>query len=641
MCDDQCAIYGDCCEDSKLRANISAGSNSFNFSCITTAINGYVYMKASCPISWEDTMDIQENCQTTDPVLNALDVWIFTPVIQNGIVYKNMFCAFCHGVKKFEFWDIGFNCSSKRGHKWPEMLNSLKPNDILHMLKHNETFPGSWEFTSENDTYYCSMYGKFQTDSNNVRYCIPSEMNVCNSSITSLVNCPNDTKYTDLEENLGNTDVNFSLEFSLCFSPQPRINDSFYTSHILNPNIMKVPRCHQIPEDADVFHEICQVSKAEGEQTCFQQSTICLLDRFFHLNDDIMYLNNETIYIKTLDISYPESEYLQMDNSTVYVCGHDIPLTPFQAFLGTLDDWMAEIMLKISMICLLIHLFIFQQLPQMKNLSGKNLASLCATLLVTFFCFDIGPRLNDCQITAIILHYSWLSCFTWSFIMSYDCWRSVYLATKQFQRVSGGHSARFSIYVAISCIIPLLIVGVALYVELSPSEVIGCDKKLGYGKYKQCFISVQYSFITFFVLPVLCILGLNISFVSHTAFMIYFSKRFSEVNPNNSKDFIIYLRLTVIVGTMMSATWTISTLFSLTNYILLRLMFIILKLLNMSQGILIFFAFTFKKRTLEQLLHRYRENPRIVRVLILLFVRDDTHAEAPTCMSSVDITNNE
>lgn len=626
MCEEQCMLYEDCCmKNSKFQINLSASQKKF--ACISTATKEFVYMITTCPSSWNESQDIQKNCHTIKDPLNTLNVWVLTPVTahQSRITYKNMFCAFCNGEKNFNFWKIGVSCAPSNGSHKPESEHLLDPNDILGQMSPNGTYPIVWQSKVEYTAYHCSWSLKLTIDPQ-VEYCIPQSEIIC----TSSNNCSNYTSYEHIDNESSNHKVNISMGSFGCYTPKMNDTELPFMGNILNPHIIEVPHCHQIPRDAVIFHKICETPKpksATGSSICFIDNQRCLINGWYVINVNITFLNNDTIYLKYRDISYPSSQWEALNGTNlVYVCGEYIPRSTFHQIVFVLDDWISEILIKFSIICLLLHLFIFQQLPQMKNFSGKNLAIFCSTLLVAFLCYEIGPKLRDCEITAIILHYSLLSCFTWSLIMSYDCWHTINLATKQLRNAGGERTIRLCIYCIISWLIPALIVSVALYFEVSSPKEIPCNKKIGYGKYKQCFIGQIYGLIMFFILPASCMFLCNICFFILTSFTIYGNQR-SSVNPNSKIDFLMYTRLAL----MMGLTWTMGTLLFVTEYVLVGLMF---SILNMSQGILIFFAFTVKQKILKLLLEKYKNNARISQIL-KIFIHDPV-SEAPTQMTHVE-----
>ncbi|KAK7601659.1 hypothetical protein V9T40_009100 [Parthenolecanium corni] len=633
MCDEKCGLFDDCCKDSNF---IPRQPSKENFSCVETATNGFVYMKTACPSSWNSSTAIRENCESTNPMLLTLDVWITTPVtdLQTNITYRNMFCAFCHQVYEFDFWKLGLTCSPSANE--PSQVPLHLDENILSKLHINDASPDSWIYdTPDNATYHCLYHGKVEEDTY-LRYCVPSVVDSCSPNWLGSPNCSTYTSYAFVDNKVfKNPDClacNNVSKPATCIHPSPKHLNSTLTVNILNKNIMKIPRCHEIPGNASAYEIICPTEKPAIKEIteCSSNSNKCLIDGYFDISSDINFLDNVTIHVKSRDMTFNDSEYLKVNNSFIYVCGHEIPRTVLQQIYDTVDDWVSEILIKLSIVCLVLHLFFFQQLPEMKNLSGKNLAVFCFMLLIALLGFEIGPRLPRCEILAVVLHYSLLSCFTWMLIMSYDCWLSLYRATKKFRAAGGKHSNKFLIYCALSNIVPMAVVSVALYFELSPPSVIPCEHKLGYGKYKQCFIAQKFGFIVFFIIPASIMFFCNVCFFAHTAYMIFLSQR-TTVNPNTRNDFKLYTRLAL----MMGLTWTLGTLLFVTDFILVGLLF---SILNMSQGIFIFFGFTFKQKTLKQLLNKHKNNPKVSSILST-FVQENVSESATVHTQQTQLEN--
>lgn len=637
MCDEKCGLYNDCCRDSNF--NLDQPSKE-NFSCVETATNGFVYMKTSCPLSWNSSKEVQDNCESTDPMLLAFDVWLITPVtdLTTNITYRNMFCAFCHQVYEFDFWKLGLTCSPSQSE--PSLVPLVLDKSILSKLQVNDSFPNSWVYMSpDNATYLCLYHGKV-TEDTYLRYCVPSVVDSCSANWTAPSECSTYTSFTFVDyQAYRNPDCltcNYISQPPTCSRPPAKHSNSTLTVNILNKDIMKIPRCQQIPRNASAHELICPSEKSTEKAAtkvmseCSSSTFQCLIDGYFDIASDIDFLDNVTIYIKSRDMSFNESEYAIVNKTFLYVCGREIPRTLLQQIYDQVDDWVSEILIKLSIICLVLHLIFFQQLPEMKNLSGKNLAFFCLMLLIALLGFEIGPRLPSCQILAVVLHYSLLSCFTWMLIMSYDCWLSLYRATKKFRAAGGKHSNKFLMYCFLSNIVPIVVISVALYFELSPPSVISCEHKLGYGKYKQCFIGQQYGFVVFFVIPASSMFFCNICFFAHTAYMIFLSQR-TTVNPNTRNDFKLYTRLAL----MMGLTWTLGSLLYITNNIIVGLLF---SILNMSQGIFIFFGFTFKQKTLKQLLNKHKDNPKVSSILST-FVQENVSESATVNTQHTQLDN--
>lgn len=69
--------------------------------------------------------------------------------------------------------------------------------------------------------------------------------------------------------------------------------------------------------------------------------------------------------------------------------------------------------LGVSIVFLLLHLLAFALVPELRNLSGKNLASLCLSLLVAYVSFIAGQFMGPedgagCLVTAVLTYYRYV-----------------------------------------------------------------------------------------------------------------------------------------------------------------------------------------------------------------------------------------
>ncbi|XP_033640866.1 uncharacterized protein LOC117301092 [Asterias rubens] len=111
-CDDSCGYFNDCCYDYHSNCNPAPevqeieinGIGIHHYSCVWTpgkgAQQGYEYfgfaLVSICPDSWTNSF-VAESCQNEaddGDVIGSLPVYV-----DNGAVYKNVFCAICHGVQ--------------------------------------------------------------------------------------------------------------------------------------------------------------------------------------------------------------------------------------------------------------------------------------------------------------------------------------------------------------------------------------------------------------------------------------------------------------------------------------------------------------------------------------------------------------
>lgn len=108
-CDDECILFDDCCHDMKRDKLFRKDPGIIRFmSCVDIEViyktikdganNGFM-MVTQCPTN-NTTNDVYKcvNYSQND-----------IPVTDNtGVVYRNIYCAACHGVDNFVFWGISF-----------------------------------------------------------------------------------------------------------------------------------------------------------------------------------------------------------------------------------------------------------------------------------------------------------------------------------------------------------------------------------------------------------------------------------------------------------------------------------------------------------------------------------------------------
>ena len=125
QCDVDCALFNDCCdssfEDLEDECPDSLSDLSSLYRCNSVVTNEQrteiaVYMISECPRGWfeaegDDKVDLYElvstKCQTATNN--------FPPVsdFDTGFVYKNEFCALCHGVRSPVLWLTLYFCSNR------------------------------------------------------------------------------------------------------------------------------------------------------------------------------------------------------------------------------------------------------------------------------------------------------------------------------------------------------------------------------------------------------------------------------------------------------------------------------------------------------------------------------------------------
>ena len=85
---------------------------------------------------------------------------------------------------------------------------------------------------------------------------------------------------------------------------------------------------------------------------------------------------------------------------------------------------MSLVFLAASIFCLCCHLVLFCLVPDLRNLSGKNLASLCVCLLIGYICFVTSPfetpGSGGCRALGIVMYTAFIASFFWMNVMAFD-----------------------------------------------------------------------------------------------------------------------------------------------------------------------------------------------------------------------------
>ncbi|XP_065212340.1 uncharacterized protein LOC135839978 [Planococcus citri] len=111
MCDADCATYGDCCSESKYFNATQQKQNFHNFHC---SYQEDVYMITTCPKNYNN-ITIRNKCEKSTLPLDTDNVKLIIPVtnVNTRITYGNEYCAQCHGVRNYRYWNETRVCSVK------------------------------------------------------------------------------------------------------------------------------------------------------------------------------------------------------------------------------------------------------------------------------------------------------------------------------------------------------------------------------------------------------------------------------------------------------------------------------------------------------------------------------------------------
>lgn len=563
MCDENCSIYDQCCSDAKYRNN-----NRSSFVCVETFFDGNIYMKNACKFAKNDTIS---NLCTDRSINGEKNTFSVIPVTSKStnITYKNLFCALCNGEKKFRFWNVAILPKNQ----------SITIDSFV-----NETFLGDSFFSKDWQRNYTIRTKIPKNFIPKIRYCVPDRIKNCLEDRSEINPDCFDIRIDNLNE--------ISINSQNCFAGN-MIDRNIPTIKARN---IPFDYCKKIPTDNSAYRMLCRknflqqsVNTSDTELTyvdsCFYQTIdgdLCLINSFYY-SDQFKILDEETIYVYELEskFSHPEWFFSSQGNSSVFVCGTEIPLSSTDRWFSYMNTSLSATLISISIFCLILYIVLYNNIRKMRYPFSRVIFCYSLTLLATFVIFLINDWQPSCEIMSAILHYLLLSCFTWLMVASFECWRTVTSPTSM--RNSKEHTwKRFGIYCLVGWVLPLSIVSVAIYFELSPIQSIPCDWKPGYGRLKQCFIAQNLPSYYFFHYPSVIMFLVNIYFFIHISVYVF-------CNSSVHRNFSIFAKLALVTG----LPWTLGTLVVFTKgaYIL-RLIYVIF---NSSQGITIFLVFAYDK----------------------------------------------
>ncbi|XP_066977520.1 uncharacterized protein [Macrobrachium rosenbergii] len=309
-------------------------------------------------------------------------------------------------------------------------------------------------------------------------------------------------------------------------------------------------------------------------------------EKFFLPTEEYIVGENGTVEVEKYKRTYEPNEY-ELSEGGILVCIIRTETEKFSSIMG----WVTLGGLGLSCVCLMLHLIAFLIVPELRNLSGKNLSSLCLVLLGAFSTFILStfgePGGKECFILAIFMYYFFLSSFFWVNIMAFDVWRTLSLATTELRVSAGGQCCKFMVYVVYGWLFPATVVIGVLLLDIIRPKFLPDQYYPAFGEY-WCWFGHRKALLVFFAAPLMTIMVLNIILFILSARIIAntmeSTAKMTSCAPYQSQ-FKLYMRLALLMG----LTW-ISGIVA--GYLQVEAIWYIFVLLNTLQGVFIFLAFT-------------------------------------------------
>jgi len=247
----------------------------------------------------------------------------------------------------------------------------------------------------------------------------------------------------------------------------------------------------------------------------------------------------------------------------------------------------------VAVICTYSMFKVLQTFP------GLLLINVCIPLFFTSLTFIIGgpvlqsyPLKELCSLFAIVLHYFYLSQFSWMTIFSFEATKTFYQARHLVQDSKQKKRQFYILYSVIGWIVPLIIVATATALSFTTDYVMyGVNHK---GEMSACWINHTESLIIAFLLPLVICLALNFFFI--TAISVILCRAYKEQSRVGKKNAVPMVRVWLAVFTMTGFTWLFGFLAILDEISWMWYLFVCF---NSTLGFGLFLTFIFTKKVLN------------------------------------------
>lgn len=342
-----------------------------------------------------------------------------------------------------------------------------------------------------------------------------------------------------------------------------------------------------------------QNATAHGDTACNEtkHEEYCNCPIRIHLDPDEYIIVNGTAQVEMYNRTYNSSFY-EMEGDYLKICMpdffHQNPEEEAKQLVGKYSTtlmYITLIGLGISMVCLVLHLIAFVLVPDLRNIPGYCMASLCASLLCGYISFLVGfdEHIIDsggpCIAAAVSTHFFFLSSLLWMNVMAYDVLKSLLNATGKLRLKSRKFGFKnFYLYCMYSWGIALLAAIAALVSDKAPGFP---EEYKPYFGHDVCWFRQKKGLLVFFAAPVFAVICMNVIFFVISAYTII-CNRMKTDDPDGvllKRNLVMYVRLAVIMG----LSWVAGLLAATIDAVFLWYIFAIF---NTLQGLFIFLAFT-------------------------------------------------
>ena len=630
-CDKLCALYRDCCPH--IYSNILDLPLSLIRDMYACLYKGslYFYMINKCPRNWPNDW-VRVNCEKE----TSSDIFLDWPVSdEEGIAYNNVYCSLCHGKSNVSYWISEITCRSRSRNGASHVnMSDLIANQSLSKCERSfhppapnrpgrtckevtSNCPPEWNDTCVKELCEQSFSVRYVYDHHSAyknEFCAR-----CNSVPEDIISCEQVPPLSEVFSMPYPLSVIFDLNDGTSRSIPGKIGMTEDHVSVIEEQLQSCAW----NEVFDPFSQRCRLVTCKPDFTlqdgqCLRQDqannssstnkSIDCLRRKLYPGEYLLQSDGHLLEVSTGDRYEPD--YFFIENNTALVCtawdrNYTLNVTVEMSVLvfkfSQAQSIVSLVGHVISIICLVIMICVYSLLEQLRNLPGRSIMCLGASLLcaqVLFLsCLQQTGVYSLCVFFAVVINFAFLAAFFWMNVMSFDIW-STFASTRTISYTK--HTKRFCQYSLYAWSTPLGIVLVSLGVNFSTTD---SQYSPGYGE-GMCWFTRRLSMTIFFGLPIIIIIFINGVFYVLTVLNIYrISTETKHIKISNSSekktDLFLYMKLSVIMG----LTWIFGFVATLSEVEAIWYLFIIF---NSLQGAFICVGFVFTKKVLKLLRNKFR-----------------------------------
>ena len=570
FCDELCHQYSDCCDDQPKHRN---GYRCVDYlsPTINTQIQSIrslpIWMWTKCLANYIDSpLDIQ--CRNLNEETFLENPLLYLPVtsLQTNITYRNAYCALCNNQRKSElrFWKYEIYCQGNQTNldyqvlnddqqaqncekiiRYPDIPGTVQPSLLLRPCK--VTLPavcprGTPTDLARNCSTSAAAY-RYDRVTNLIYhnpYCAK-----CHQIETDRITCedPIQTSPILLSSPSG------AQPLSILFNPnllQRYLNSDIHKDSPQRRIYSLARYCKKSDQIYNLFLRKCSNIT---EKRILSMKCLYPVQTF----EDYHLYPNESLILIDRSLLLNKDQYVFLNNQQILFCTDQWKRQLFLRF-SSYRYILSIICTSISLLCLLVFIIFYWLIPSLQNLPGQCLFILSISLFFGQLIFLTTSDRIDlpvlCFISAILIHYFYLSSFVWLLVIAIQIHSTFQREIIQPDQ-NNSNRLEFIVYNVLVCCSTNLLILIGCFIQSTDPQ---SSFSPNYG-FLFCSISKSNALVLFFLLPIGILLFIVAVLFFNTIRMIYRSHQMAKLatdsSTNNSADhrlILIYIRLASLMG---------------------------------------------------------------------------------------------